>query len=175
MAIEIIPRPVKKIPPWQNILFYFSVALLLVSVSSYFGLNYFLEKSERELKDLEETLAEEKISEEIALEERVFNYQKKIRDFSTLIDRHFYPSKLFDFFQGLCHPKVWFSKFNLNFKEYALVVSGQAENFSVLGQQLLIFRQEDRILEVNLPKINIGKQGKVDFTFNFSLDPKIFK
>lgn len=175
MAIEIIPKPKVKIPPWLNFLFYFSIVLLIASPFAYFTLDYFLKKTETNLQTLEETLAEQKMPQEIALENRVFDYQKKIEDFSWLINQHLYSSKFFDFFQKICHPKIWFSQISLDLKEYQLVVSGEAETFLVLGQQLQIFKQENLIKSVNLARISMGREGGVDFSFNLLLNPIIFK
>jgi len=175
MAIEIIPKPKAKIPSWLNFLFYFSIVLLIASPSAYFALDYFLKKTEANLQTLEETLAKEKTPQEIALENRVLGHQKKTRDFSWLINQHLYSSKFFAFFQKICHPKVWFSQISLDFKASQLVVSGEAETFLVLGQQLQIFKQENLIKSVNLARISMGREGGVDFSFNLLLDPIIFK
>lgn len=173
--VEIIPKPTAKFPPWQNILYYLSVVLLIAGILTFFTLNHFIKKTETELKALEETLTKEKTAEEIALEKTVFDYQKKIQDFFVLINQHRYSWKFFDFFQGVCHPQVWFPKFTLNLKEYRVLVSGQTDSFSILAQQLLILQEEEKILGVELPQVSIGKEGKIDFLLNLSFDPKIVK
>jgi len=174
MAIEIIPKPAQKLPLWQNILFYLSIALLIASITSYFALDYFFKKAEIISNTLEEALTEKTPAERV-LEAEIFGYQKKINNFSQLINQHLYPSKFFDFFQGLSHPKVWFSEFNLNPQDNQSVVSGQAESFLVVGQQVLIFKQENLIQNVNLSNLLIGETGKIYFTINLSLNPDIFK
>lgn len=174
MAIEIIPKPAQKLPLWQNILFYISIALLIASISSYFVLDHFFKKAEINFKSLEETLSKKTPAERV-LEARVSSHRKKINNFSQLINQHLYSSKFFDFFQGLSHPKIWFSEFNLNPQDNRLVVSGQAESFLVVGQQILILKQENLIQDVDLSKLSIGETGKVDFTINLSLNPNIFK
>lgn len=175
MAIEIIPKPVEKIPFWQNFLFYFSVILLIISISSYFGFGYLLDKNKVIFEGLEETLKREKTPEESALEDKVLGYQKKINTFSQLISEHFYGSEVFSLIEKLCHPQVWFSQFGFNFPEYSLMLSGNSDSFSVVGQQLLLFEKESLIKEVNLSQLNLGKEGKIDFIINLSLDPTIFK
>ena len=175
MAIEIIPKPVRKASPLQNILFYFAIGLLLLSISAYFVLGYFIKKSELTLQDLEETLAREKTEEEIILEQEVFGYKRKVEDFSTLISQHTYASRFFNFFENLCHPKVWFSKINLDMTNHRLLVSGKTDTFLILDQQLLIFRQEELIKETILTKLSIGNEGLVNFTFDLTFNPIIVK
>lgn len=174
MAVEIIPKPAQKLPLWQNILFYFSISLLIASVCSYFVLNHFIKKAETHLADFEETLIKKTPAEE-ALETEVLEHQKKIKDFAQLIDQHLYSSKFFDFFQKLCHPRIWFSQVSLNPPDNQVAVSGEADNFVTIGQQMLIFEQESLIKEVNLSQLSIGERGNVTFTLSLSLDPEVFK
>ena len=173
--IEIIPKPAAKLPLWQNILFYISIAVLLAVFLSYFIFDHFLKTSFQTLENLEETLAREKTPAEIALEEETFGYQKKIRDFSSLIKSHLFASNFFAFFEKVSHPKVWFSQISLNPGEGRVALLGQAENFSVLGQQILILKQEPLIKNLDLVSLSIGKRGRVDFTLNLFLDPIIFR
>ena len=173
--IEIIPKPAAKLPLWQNILFYISIAVLLAVFLSYFIFDHSLKTSLQNLKNLEETLARGKTPAEIALEEETFGYQKKIRDFSSLIKSHLFASNFFTFFEKVSHPKVWFSQISLNPGEGRVALLGQAENFSVLGQQILILKQEPLIKNLDLVSLSIGKRGRVDFTLNLFLDPKIFR
>ncbi|KPJ71800.1 hypothetical protein AMJ50_00480 [Parcubacteria bacterium DG_74_3] len=175
MAIEIIPKPPVKIPFWQNFLFYFSFLLLIASIVSYFALGRFITQGEATLLELQDTLTRERTGQEIALENRVFACQKKIDDFSQLIKQHLFPSKGFLFIENLCHPRVWLSQFGLELPSYQLVISGQADSFSALGQQLLIFENNSSIKEVNLSQLSIGKEGGVEFIINLSLDPRIFQ
>lgn len=175
MAIGIIPKPAQKASSLEKNLFYFAIGLLLLSIGSYFVLDYFVKKSEVILQDLEETLAREKTEEETILEKEVFGYQKKVEDFSILISEHDYTSKFFNFFENLCHPKVWFSKINLDMIKHRLIVSGKADTFSILDQQLLIFQQEEFIRETILLKLSIGKEGLVNFTFDLTFNPIIVK
>ena len=172
--IEIIPRPAKKLPLWQNLLFYFSIILLLITILSYFILGHFLKKSEKALQDLELTLARGKTIAELSLEKEVLSWQKKIEDFSKLIREHTLASNFFLFLEKNCHPKTFFSKVNLKPGANEAVLSGQAENFSVLAQQISILKSKKEIKDLNLSSIIIGKEGKVDFTLNLLLDPTLF-
>jgi len=174
--IEIIPKPAQKLPLWLNILFYFSIGLLLATILTYFILGRSLKKSDISLKNLEETIShQEKTSEEISLEREVSDYQKKIKDFSLLFFQHRYCSKFFDFIEKNCHPKIWFSQFSLNSKQAEANLSGEAENFTVIGQQFLIFKSSPLVKNINLAQISIGRAGRVNFSLDLSLDPSVFK
>ncbi len=175
MAIEIIPRKAIPLPLWLKILFYILIALLLTTVLSYFILGQFQKKSLTALQNLEEEILKEKTPQKIAQEKEILNYQQKINDFSLILDHHLLPSKFFRFLEKTSHPRIWFSKINLSPREALAIVSGRAETFPVLGQQLQILKKEALVKNVSLAKISLGEKGEIKFTLTISFDPKFFK
>lgn len=176
MAIEIIPKEEIKPSPWQKILLYIVVFLLLLSIAGYFLLDYyFIEKANQEIQDLETKISEAKTPQQIALEEELKSYQKKIDDFSSLFAKHKKGSNFFDFLEKNTHPKVYFSELSLNIKGNQVNLSGQTESFKILGEQLLIFRNADLIQDLKLSKVGSSEEGKIEFTFIFSLKPQLFQ
>lgn len=174
MVIEIIPKEAAKLPLWQNILFYISVALILACIIGYFVLGHFTKKSELMLQDLEKALAEARTPQQV-LEKEILDYRDKIEDFSSLLVAHQKSSNCFDFLEKITHPKVFFSELNLDTKGNRVRLFGQAENLQILGQQLLIFRKSEFIQNLSLPEFKISEGGKIEFTFGFSLNPKLFQ
>lgn len=173
--VEIIPKSTEKIPLWREILFYLSIILLLITISSYFILDHRLKNSEKVLANLRERLALEKTAEEIALEKEISSWQKKIEDFGKLIREHIFSSNFYTFLERVCHPQVFFSKSELIPANGKAILDGQAENFIVLSQQISILKSKKEIKNLNLSKVEIGKEGKINFTLNLSLDPILFK
>lgn len=174
MAIEIIPKKVVEPSPWQNTLLYFFISLLLVSILGYFALDYFVKEADRNLQELKEELIEARSPQQIALEKEILDYREKIEDFSFLLISHQKTSNFFDFLEKITHPEVFFSELNLDTKESRVRLYGQAESFQTLGQQLLIFQKSEFIQGLRLPEIRIREEGKIEFVFDFSLDPELF-
>lgn len=174
MAIEIIPKPLVKKSPWQNILLCFSIALMIVAILSYFILNNILEKKTQTFKDLDEKLIKLKTPEELNLEKEVLDYSKKIKDFSILIDSHLAASNFFKILERITHPKVWFNDIELRTKEARVSLSGEAEDFLTLGQQLLIFEKEKEIQDLELSKVFLAEE-RIKFELNLSLLPETFE
>ena len=174
--VEIIPRKAAPLPLWQKILFYSLIVLLLGTIVSYFVLDHFQKKSLETLQNLEEAIAKEKTPEKTALGKAISDYQKKINNFSVLLSRHPKSSKFFGFLEKTSHPQVLFSKVNLNPKEGLATVSGQAETFSVLGQQLQILKSDpsDTLKNASLSKISLGERGEIEFILILSFDPEFF-
>jgi len=173
--MEIIPKPPRKIPPWQSILFYSSLAVILIVFASYFILDHFVSNFSQELEQLKETLAREKTEEETSLEREIFSYQKKIDAFAGLIKNHLFTSKSLTFLEKTCHPKIQFSQFSLSSSDRSISLSGEAEDFNALGQQLLILKDEPGVENLNLSNISIGRQGEIEFTLKLSFDSQFFQ
>ena len=172
--MEIIPKEPLKSSKSSNILLYFSLALLFFSIASFFVLGYFLEGNRKELTVLEMTLAKPIAPEKLALEKDILSYQRKIDDFSFLIDQQLEGSRFFTAFEKVVHPRVWFSKFSLSLEEKRVTLSGHAESFEVLGQQLYIIQNQDWIKDAELGTVSMGEEGKIDFSLFLILNSKLF-
>lgn len=173
MAIEIIPKPKIKEIPWSDIILTTCLIIFLLCFLSYFVLVYFQTKFQQELSKLENALV--RTSSEKKLEEETLGYKRKIEDFGFLLENHRFPLNIFNFLEKNTHPKVWFSKLNLDLEKNLLTVSGQADNSEVMGQQILIFKKEALIQNLNLSNLSRGKEGKIEFDLQFTFQPQIFK
>lgn len=179
MAIEIAQKPKISKMSFANIFFYLVLVLLLALLISYVILIIYQKRMQNELADIKKSL--EKTPEEKTLEEEIFGseknigYQQKIKDFNTLFNAHKLPLNLLNFLEGNTHPRILFSKFNLDLEKNLLNMSGSADTFEILGQQALIFKNQDFIKNINLSRVSLGQEGKINFDFQLTLDPKIFK
>lgn len=173
--VEIIPRPVVKSPRWINILFYISLVVLILMFFSYFILTSSVKKSQKTIQTLKEDIAKEETVENNSLEKEVFRLDKKIKDFSSLIEKHIISSNFFTLVEKLTYPSIWFSQLNLNSKDGKAVLSGHADSFAGLGYQLQILLKEPLIQSVSLDQISISKRGEVDFSLNITFDQEVSK
>lgn len=178
MAIEIIPKtktkPEKELS-LPDIFFYLFLVLFVILLLAYAGLEYSWRKGEKHLEELKENIAQKQAAEINVLEKEILEAKKKIDDFSSLVE--FYPktSRFFEFLETVCHKEVFFSDIDVNTEETSAIISGKAENFRILGEQLLILKKEKLIKKAELNRLFIAKEGGVDFEIVLSLDPKVFK
>lgn len=174
--MEIIPKKqTRAILPWQNILPYVSSAIFAIAIISGFIIFYLEARAKNNLQDLEDRIAAVGTRGEKAAEKEIFVIGRKIDDFSVLLPRYKKPASFFNFFEEISHPKVWFSELELSLGNDQVQISGHAQNFQILGQQMLIFQNSGMITNTDLSDIAIGKDGSVDFEFKLSLDPKVFQ
>jgi len=173
--VEIIPRRVAPLPFWLKILFYLLVTLLVISLLSFLILSSFQRRSAKTLQNLELEISQERTPQRILLESKILTEQKKIDNFTRLLETHYLASKIFPFLEENSHPQVWFSQLDINPKEGQVIVSGLAKSFSALGQQIYIFQKEALVQDLKLSEVALGKGGEIEFTLDFSFDPKFFK
>ena len=173
--VEIIPKQVKKTLPWQNFLLYASLGLLVAAILSYSILMFSENKASVSLLELEEEILKAGTPEEKALEVKVLSLDKKIKAFAVLLSTYQRPSNFFKSLEELSHPKTWFSRLELYPETRKAVISGKTPNFQTLGQQLIILQSQDLFKDINLSNLSLGKEGEVEFTFNLSLSPQLFK
>ncbi len=174
MAFNIIPKKEIEKKPWLDWVFYFCLILLIISVLSYFVLEYSLKGAEAESKDLENKIFEQQNEENNQLKEKLILNQKKIDDFSVVLKEHKLTSQVFTFIQNSTHPEVSFMDFSFNSTNSSLILSGQASNFKTLGEQLLILQRQENIQNIELSNISLMEEGNIDFNLDIVLNPKIF-
>lgn len=173
MAIEITPRKKIEAPLWVLIPNVLCLILILVLAGAYFYFGFRLKKISQEI--------EKKEAEFIPLEKAIKEKQaeliplaQKITDFGNLISDRKAPGKIFDFLEKTCLPNVWFSNFVFSSQENQIIVSGRAEDFATVENQLSVFKKESVIKVVNLFDVLITDEGEVGFTFTLTFDPSIY-
>lgn len=173
--VEIIPKPIEEKPLWQKILFYFSILLLVGVISGYFYLFYLQKKADKDLAELNQKISEGQTPERLALEEETLDWNNKLQDFAPFLTQHILNTQFFDFLEQKTHSRIFFNKINLNSKNYSVLLSGKADSFVTLGQQLLIFEKEQLIENFTVKDVSLNKEGQIEFSLELSLSSQIFK
>lgn len=155
----------------SKILLYSAVFFLVLSGGAYFILDSLLQKSEEELASLETDLEVFSSPENIALEKEITDGKNSINNFAQIIDGHLIASKGFKVIEEATHPQVWFKSFNFSPKEGSFGLSGEADSFEALGQQMIILKEKAEIINISLSGVSINKGGRIDFSLAASLTP----
>lgn len=175
MAIVVTPKPKIKAPIWIIVLLAFAIVAILGFLVSYFYLDRSIKKISEKIEEKERALKEIPSEEQKAMEDELLLYEAKIDGFGELLSEHKKTLNIFNFLERVCHPKIWFSKFNFDSGKGVIDVSGEAEGFIAVEQQILILKREISFLEnINLSEISMGEEGGVTFTLRLTLDPQIF-
>lgn len=176
MAFNIVYQLKTKKFWWTDIVFYFAIIILLfvVIVYSIFSIKIVYQRGK--IQSIEENIAKTGTPEQKETERKVFEYQKKINNFSTLFAVHKISSNVFRFIEQSTFSNVWFSSFNLNPEEFQIKLAGETEDVLVLARQISFLEKEEFIKDVKLSglSLELDEEGGVKFSLVLSLDPQIF-
>ncbi len=172
---NIIPKPKKEIPKYQDILFYCSLVLLFATLSCYFVFAHSQNKIIKQLQAKQLELSEIGTPEQREIEKQVLLYESKIKDFGILLDNHKYTSVFLKKIEKLTYKDTNFTNLSLNILEQSAVLQGRASSFNDLGEQLKVFEKQNNIIEsVNMTNMSMDKDGTVSFVFDLKIKPEAF-
>jgi len=158
----------------MDVIFYFVISLLVSTVLCYliFVLKIYLQG--QQIKDLDGKIESVGTDVQKKQEETVFSLQKKINDYAVMLTDHELSSSIFGFLEKTTLPNVWFSQFSMGTKQGKITLLGVAESMDALSRQTASLEKSEFITKVDLLGSSVGESGKVNFSLNLTLDPKIF-
>jgi len=172
MAIEVAPKAKIQAPFWSIAVLVIAVILGLILAGSYF---YFQAKQADLEEELKFTASEKALRSEIAEKESdLALYSDKIGTFKVLLDKHMKVGNVFGLVQDICLPTVWFSTFDFQAKQNQIKVSGEADGFITIGQQVLLLKENDFFKKVSLSELSMGEEGGVSFSLLLTVDPQVY-
>lgn len=174
--VDIIPKKTAKEIPLKNISLFIAGALLFAMILGYAIMLRIESAKLLSIQDLEEGISKMGTRQDRIIENKVFDSEIKVKKYQALSAGRRKTSQFFDNFEGLIHPRVWFSSFGFNPDKISASVSGKTINFEILEQQLLFLKSKSDLVEgFDLSKIAFGKDGGVDFNLTINFTPKIFE
>lgn len=174
MAQELIPKEKIKTSSIINILFLSSLTLLIILGGSYAFLKFKTSSTQAEIRDADDQIIKIKKERDNDTERYVFDTQKRIKDFSEILEKHKITSNFFAFVDKTSYEKVKFLELGLDTETKNVSLKGETENFDTLGKQILNLKNNDFVKGLDISNISLNKEGKINFTVNFSLDSEIF-
>ena len=174
MAQELIPKEKIKTDSIFNKLFLFSLILLIILGGSYIFLRFKNSSIQSNIRDVNNQIIEIKAGKDNSIERYIFDTKKKINDFSEILEKHKITSNFFTFIDKASNKEVKFLELSLNTETKNVSLKGETENFDTLGKQILNLKKSDLVKGLDISNISLNKEGKVNFSVNFSLDSKIF-
>ena len=73
------------------------------------------------------------------------------------------------------HPKVTFLSMNVDTSRHTMQLKGTAESFSVLDEQLAVFKAREEPDSLSLTNLQLGQQGKVNFQMEVQFPASFFQ
>ena len=173
--VNLIPKPIKKISKNQKILLYFLVFSVFFLTVAYIFLISLEKQAQASLQAVEQQISAQKTTEMINLESTIKSYKREIDEFAPYLNNHILVTKFFDFLEKNTHPRIYFSQISLKLSSASVNLSGRADSFLSLGQQLMIFNGDSMVKNVSLSNISLSEEGSIMFNLGLSLDSSLFK
>lgn len=176
-----IPKTVVSKLPYSkgrgfSFLIVISAVIFVISAGYLIGAWFYQGVLENDLQILTGDLDKIKKEFELVSLEDFSKIAVSIETAKTILAGHKAVSRVFDFFEKNTLPEVRFLNFNYELGEQpSLGLSGEAEGFLVLAQQVLILRKNEFLKNISLSNLSLKKGGLVGFTLTMILDPKFIK
>ena len=173
--VEIIPKQIREVAREQKLIFYVLIGLAVLLLLTYLVLGLFQGRSERYLQSLKDEALAERTPEIVVLENEVADYKQKIDSFSPFLESHILNSKLFEFLEDKAHPRIYFPEISIDSVSPKVGLTGRADSFLSLGQQLIIFSEDPMVKNVSLSTLSLNRAGGVNFHISLSMDEEILR
>jgi len=160
MAIEIIPKKEKKTSPFfGSVIFYIGTILLIVSIISSLAFFFFEKGTSREIKEVDDMIEERKTDEARLLEDKIDEYNKKVRDFSRITQDRKSALPFFRAAAGVLHPEVFLTSFQVNVNERRISASAIAKDLTAFDQQSKALEKSQAISSFDISSFDRGERG----------------
>ncbi len=169
--VDLIPKETPKTSKALNFFFYFSIGLLVLAIVGYIVLYVFLNRNQNELDSLRTEIDQIMTEDRQELEEEMLAVRGKVNKFSSLTGRRAVSRPFFEIIEQAAHPEAWFNNFSFKVEQFEVNLAGETKSFVTLWQQVLIFKQEKAISNVNLVNFSINEKGLISFDLALSFKP----
>jgi len=158
-----------------QVFLYFSASLLVSMILCYIVFSIKISSQKSNLNELDIQIQEIGTKAQKDKEDQVFSIQKKVQDYSKLINEHRLTSNAFGFIEKETLPKVWFSRISLSDSDGAILLFGETENLEALSRQISHFESNEYVKSVDVLSSSVGSAGRVNFNLNMKLESLLFE
>ncbi len=156
---------------WSKFLFIVFILLVLLTLGLW-GYRLSLNEKKEQLTQKIESLQSQR---HLSLEEDFKKIKKGISNFSELLNNRIYSTKIFEMLEDLTLPNIYFLNFGADLNEGKISLDAQAQNYTVLAKQILVFEQDKRINSVEVSSAGIGQNGQVSSNIIINFNPSLLK
>ena len=160
---------------WPRRLFLFSIVLFVAALAGFFGLRFgyvpYLENAVLEKENALRELAKKVPAED---QESLAAFYSALLNLKTTLDGHIRTTRFFAWLERGTHPRVFFTKLNLNTKAMTAVLEGIAGSYGDLAEALGTFGELPEVVRFSVSQSQIVDRG-VQFKLSIVLNPALFK
>jgi len=173
--IEIIPQARASRPGWVNAILAVALVFLLIAVAGQFIFGAMGTGAREDIEDASRRLGELRSPDRIALEKAVLGYQIQFANFSDTLAKRYLASRVLSLLEETAHPGILYQSLNIDLEQASIQAKAEAASYQALGEQLLVFNNEERISKVATKNYSRDKEGQIIFDLILSFNPSIVK
>jgi len=144
-----------------NSLFVLSFVLLISIILISFGLwGYKINLNENK-EILVQKVEKLQNQRDLDLENNFMDLKEKIDNFKDIINKRIYSLNLLETIEELTLPLVQYNDFSVNLNELLVNLGIEADNYSSLAKQVVIFEEDPRIKSVIFSEVKLERSGLV--------------
>jgi lipopolysaccharide export LptBFGC system permease protein LptF len=159
--------------PWRLLIFmsivFCTVAALYLGITLGYEpyLNSQIRELDQEISQLTQSIDEEQ-------QKKLISFYSQLVNINALLAEQAETSKFFAFLEKNTSGSVYYERADLSVTERSAKLDGVASSYSVLAQQVELFRRSSEVEGISLENSSAGESG-IDFSLMLSLNPKIFE
>ena len=154
----------------KSILMIFSIGFLIVVVLASLGLWGYQANLIKEKTSLIERIGNLQNQRNNDLEVNFIELGKRIEGFERTLEHRIYFSKIFEMIEELTLPQVQFADTNIDLSENKFNLKIEADSYSTLANQVIVFEEDLRIKNVELSKTGLSTYGQVTSELTLELN-----
>jgi len=173
--MEIVPKPPKKVPIFERILFIFSLFLIFLTLFSFIFIFFSFRNLNLKKVELEKKLSQLETPEIKEMREEISQLEDKFSEIESLLNSHSFPSHFFSFLESKILKNIVLTSLDLNPLQKNAKISGIANDFSVISKQYFVLEQSQLVENPQITSISITPEGKINFEISFSFKDELIK
>jgi len=172
--VQVIPRVTKQgesrlkiILPW------FSLILVILVIGAVFFYSSGIKTANNRIIELDEELSQGRTQEQKETESNLISYKKKVSNVIDILKEREKSLDFYSFLEELVHPKIYYTRLDLDMENGLAELKGFTEDFKSLGEQVLAFKQSGYIYDAQAETVSLEKEDGIEFTMKIVIfEPK---
>lgn len=169
-----IPKPIRRSFDYLKFGIIGGAILFVLMLLGWGGMKLYQRSLNANIEDLKKQEAGIFTDQDKVEAEKIAGLEKRADVTQTFLKSHIYSSVILDSIAALTLPKVKWDDYQLSVDDKKVSLKGEAADYSILAKQIFTLDQTD-YTNVAVSGISLNKSGTVNFSVDFSFNPKILQ
>ena len=155
--------------------FYGSLAAFFFVLAGYGGLIFTNRSQLQTQDDLGVQIRAKEAELRPELINQIFTLESRLKNMQTILNGHVFTLNVLKILELNTLSRVRFTSFNLTIESRKIEMMGEASNYTVVTDQILLLERDPHIEKVEFGGLTLGSNNLVNFQLSITLKPSIFK